>query len=91
MSYQELVTVGVNGFLVKINAHRGEPLNEGDDSRTEHDREAHDSDDQNTEKYTSKILWGVPYGKPIFSWKRYRNTSEDQEPDKNPPERKNSS
>jgi hypothetical protein len=50
-----------------MKTHRGEPLNEAVNSKVEHDRTVHDSNDQNTEKYTSKILWEVPCDKTIFS------------------------
>jgi ribonuclease HI len=62
---QERVTAGTNTFLIKIKAHRGEPLNEAADSRAEQGRTAHDAEDTN--EYTPQLLWDHPSGKTIFA------------------------
>jgi ribonuclease HI len=73
---QERVTSGANTFLIKIKAHRGEPLNEAADSRAEQGRTAHNAEDTN--KYTPQLLWDHPSVKTIFSWNK--NSKDDQDP-----------
>jgi hypothetical protein len=77
---QERVTTGANTFLIKIKAHRGEPLNEAADSRAEQGRKAHNAEDTN--EYTPQILWDHPSGKTIFSWKKDKNSTDDQDPER---------
>jgi ribonuclease HI len=77
---QERVTAGANTFLIKIKAHRGEPLNEAADSRAEQGRTAHNAEDTN--EYTPQLLWDHPSGKTIFSWKKNKNSTDDQDPEK---------
>jgi ribonuclease HI len=77
---QERVTAGANTFLIKIKAHRGEPLNEAADSRAEQGRTAHTAEDTN--EYTPKILWDHPSGKTIFSWQKDTSSIDDQDPER---------
>ena len=76
---QERVTAGANIFLIKIKAHRGEPLNGAADSRTEQGRTTHNDEDAN--EYTPQLLWDHPSGKTIFSWNK-NNSENDQDPEK---------
>ena len=71
---QERVAAGANTFLIKIKAHRGEPLNEAADSRAEQGRTAHNAEDTN--EYTPQLLWDHPSGKTIFSWKKNKNSTD---------------
>ena len=76
---QERVTAGANTFLIKIKAHRGEPLNEAADPRVEKGRSVHRNEDTN--EYTPKLLWDRPSGKTIVSWKKNKNSKDDQDPE----------
>jgi hypothetical protein len=55
-------------------------LGEAADSRAEQGRQAHNAEDTN--EYKPKILWDHPSGTTIFSWKKDKSSTDDQDPER---------